>query len=191
MTEHENSHPPAGADTPLEVGALLKAATHGRTMRLTWLLKTTNALAICNGRNTPVLYHTLCAGQSDAAAKLIDAKASIYAFGPRDRSPLMAASMRGDIRNIDKLLDAGLVVNAKDEDGWSALHYAAWKGHKDAYEALVKHGADKAATNNLGETAMDVATDELRQAFVAEKSMAHAKKVKATKLKAMRLKRGR
>lgn len=33
-------------------------------------------------------------------------------------------------------------VSAQDLDGWTPLHYAAFKSHRNASDKLIKHGAD-------------------------------------------------
>jgi ankyrin repeat protein len=35
------------------------------------------------------------------------------------------------------------------QDGWTPLHYAAAHGHASAAAALVEHGADKAAKDDV------------------------------------------
>jgi ankyrin repeat protein len=46
-------------------------------------------------------------------------------------------------------------VNAKDEFGYTPLHGAAFKGHKEIAELLIVKGADVNAKNNGGETPLD------------------------------------
>ena len=44
--------------------------------------------------------------------------------------PIHDAAKDGDIAGVQAQLDAGANVNGKDEHGWTALHYAAFFGHK-------------------------------------------------------------
>jgi ankyrin repeat protein len=55
---------------------------------------------------------------------------------------LRAASERGDLRTVERLISAGSDVNSFDELGMTALHYAVREEHTDVVEFLVKHGAD-------------------------------------------------
>ena len=54
---------------------------------------------------------------------------------------LITASMNNDIDEVIRLLEAGAVVNARDEDGDTALMWAVFKGHKDVALVLYKAGA--------------------------------------------------
>jgi ankyrin repeat protein len=51
----------------------------------------------------------------------------------------------------------GADVAAKDENGWTALHWAAVGGHKDVVELLLNKGADVTAEDTDGLTALDLA----------------------------------
>ncbi|KAA8894859.1 ankyrin repeat-containing domain protein [Sphaerosporella brunnea] len=47
-----------------------------------------------------------------------------------------------NIPSMKLLLDKGLPVNVTDNCGWTALHYAAYRGLRDACEFLLSRGAD-------------------------------------------------
>ncbi len=64
-----------------------------------------------------------------------DARAAKYA-------PLHTTVVRGDIQAIEDLLAKGTDVNARDEDGYTALFIAALRGHKEVVELLLAKGAD-------------------------------------------------
>jgi len=50
------------------------------------------------------------------------------------------------------LIAKGADINAKDEYGWTPLHYAAIKGQKEVVELLIAKGADINSKNQSGET---------------------------------------
>jgi len=52
-------------------------------------------------------------------------------------------------------------VEAKNNDGWTALIFAAFDGHAAAIAALVAAGAEVEAKDNDGSTALEIA--ELRK----------------------------
>jgi ankyrin repeat protein len=54
------------------------------------------------------------------------------------------------------LRDAGANVNAKDKQGFTALHCAAAAGHAHICTLLVESGADSCAKTNRGETAVQI-----------------------------------
>ena len=56
------------------------------------------------------------------------------------------------------LLASKADVNAKDKDGLTPLHWAAFKGHKDVAEVLLANKADVNAKDNLGLTPLHRAT---------------------------------
>ncbi|XP_041453044.1 protein phosphatase 1 regulatory subunit 12A-like isoform X10 [Lytechinus variegatus] len=74
---------------------------------------------------------------------------------------LHVASAKGYIKVMELLIQAGVDVNAKDNDGWTPLHAASHWGHKDACEVLVKAMCDMDAKNRLNHTAFDLADEEI------------------------------
>jgi ankyrin repeat protein len=52
------------------------------------------------------------------------------------------AAVAGDIEAVKQHLAAGADVNAKTDDGWTPLQFAAMTGHKEIAELLIAKGAD-------------------------------------------------
>ena len=75
------------------------------------------------------------------------------AFG----DPIHDAARDGDIAGVEALLDAGVDVNAKEENGMTPLHYAAQYGRKEIVELLIDEGAEVNAKDNDGRTPLDFA----------------------------------
>lgn len=76
---------------------------------------------------------------------------------------LFAAAERGDAGAARLALrPRGLVrrpdVNARNRDGWTALHYAAAYGQLEVAKVLLERGAKLDASNYLGLTALDYAS---------------------------------
>ena len=64
---------------------------------------------------------------------------------------LLDAAKENDIQGIQDLLELGSDVDAKDSHTWTSLHLAAWNGHLEAAELLIRHGAEiNAKTNYTG-----------------------------------------
>jgi ankyrin repeat protein len=60
-----------------------------------------------------------------------------------DLEELISAASTGDTQHVAALLDAAPhLINQKDKDGATALHYAAFNGHRAAAELLIGRGAD-------------------------------------------------
>jgi ankyrin repeat protein len=72
---------------------------------------------------------------------------------------IFRAARFGDVEKIKALLNAdpGLVF-AKDKDGLTPLHIAAWKGRAAVVELLLSHKADVNARDADGETPLHYAT---------------------------------
>ena len=60
---------------------------------------------------------------------------------------ILNAARVGDLAGVQALLDAGVDMNAKDGNGWTALHYAADYGYEEIAELLIAKGADVNAKN--------------------------------------------
>ncbi len=67
---------------------------------------------------------------------------------------LIAAAIKGDIKNIRELLANGANVDAKSKYGETALFWAACSGKVDIATFLIEKGADVGAKDNYGETAL-------------------------------------
>ena len=63
---------------------------------------------------------------------------------------LITASMNNDIDEVIRLLEAGADVNARDEDGDTALMWAVFKGHKDVALVLYEAGANPEMLDSKG-----------------------------------------
>ncbi|MGD9263871.1 MAG: ankyrin repeat domain-containing protein, partial [Methyloceanibacter sp.] len=57
-------------------------------------------------------------------------------------TPLMHAARGNNIKELETLIKKGANVNDTSRFGWTALMFAAWKGHEKAVEALLDAGAD-------------------------------------------------
>ena len=66
------------------------------------------------------------------------------------RSPLHYAALNGDQRELITLLDAGASADAQDDNGWTALHFAAQDRHAAIVESLLKRGANPNLLNSHG-----------------------------------------
>lgn len=77
---------------------------------------------------------------------------------PRAQGPgspdqqLLDAVKAGDLDLVRALLVEGADVQARDDNGRTALHMAAYRGHSEVADFLVAKGADVNATSDKGET---------------------------------------
>ena len=64
-------------------------------------------------------------------------------------------------------LDESPLVNLRDANGQTALHYAAARGHREMAEFLVSRGYDPDALDSNGQTAADLTGDAALRAIIA------------------------
>lgn len=95
--------------------------------------------------------------------------------GSKSSEELLTAADRGKIREVEKLLSAGVDVNIKDSDGRTALHHVVRGGavfrrpkiRNHIIHLLKQHGADLDAKTNGGDTALHFAVMFGRRAEAA------------------------
>ena len=94
------------------------------------------------------------------AGLMIAASACSRSREPREHSTtLHEAAGKGDLAEVERLLDEGADVNIKDEGGATPLHAAAFGGHRDVIRLLMARGADVNAQDNDGDTPLGFAAD--------------------------------
>jgi ankyrin repeat protein len=60
-----------------------------------------------------------------------------------DEKLILRAAKRGDVATVQALIKKNqALLRARDTDGSTPLHCAAWKGHAEVVEALLAAGAD-------------------------------------------------
>jgi len=91
-------------------------------------------------------------------------------------------AQRGDWIEVQNLIDKGVDVNAKGNDGKTALMHAVEQGNKEIVQALIVKGADVNAKGNDGKTALMHAVEqgnkEIVQALIAKGADVNAKMIK-------------
>ena len=74
-------------------------------------------------------------------------------FGER---PLHVACVRGDMEEIEALVEGGADVNAVGELGCTPLHEAVGQGHIEVVKFLLEHGASRDVKSEFG-TSLEIA----------------------------------
>ncbi|XP_022719951.1 uncharacterized protein LOC111277800 [Durio zibethinus] len=72
---------------------------------------------------------------------------------------LCLAARKGEVRTIQRLIENGAVINARDQHGWTALHRASFKGKIDAVRMLIDKGIDVDSKDEDGYTALHCAVE--------------------------------
>jgi ankyrin repeat protein len=74
---------------------------------------------------------------------------------PEGDTCLHIASIRGDARAVQILLDSGLDPNSRGDMGNTPLHYAVFRKHAAIIQILLARGASANLINEFGKTALD------------------------------------
>ena len=108
------------------------------------------------------------------AAKAEPPKAKVEASG----ATIHQAASLENIGAVKQHLAGGADVNAKNVDGWTPLHEAAFGGRKEIVELLISNGADVNAKGESGRTPLDLATQSKRNLKTADLLRKHGGKTK-------------
>ena len=98
-----------------------------------------------------------------AAVLLVGCGESQLPEQPTAKAPdisIHEAAALGNIEVVKQFLDSGTDVNAKDESGWTPLHWATSKVHNKTAKLLIKEGADVNAVNKDDLSPLDYAENE-------------------------------
>ena len=93
---------------------------------------------------------------------LLTTIAAVLWVGCGKPEDIWRAAQQGNIEAVKQHLAAGTDVNAKSVSGGTALHMAAWKGHKYLAELLIAAGADVNLKDHDGWTPLKWAVQKRR-----------------------------
>jgi ankyrin repeat protein len=96
----------------------------------------------------------------------ITAVAALLLCSACGTAKFFAAAESGNVEEVDRLLDAGADVDARDSQGETLLFYAVFSGSKETVESLIAHGADTNATDREGLTPLHAAAYLSRREIV-------------------------
>jgi ankyrin repeat protein len=127
----------------LGIGPLHIAAFGGSTAAVALLLASGATLDLTSRNkfhNTPLLL-SLLADQYDTASALLAKGANVEATEEGSVRPIHLAAELGDAKMIALLLDHHATLDAKTDDGKTALDIATERGHREAAGVLRARGA--------------------------------------------------
>lgn len=95
-------------------------------------------------------------GQADQVQELLQDEPELMSRLNPDQHALIASlGAIGNLQGLKTMLVAGFDIAARDSQGFTALHWAAWYGHLDCVKFLIAQGAPLDAKNNYGGTVID------------------------------------
>jgi ankyrin repeat protein len=102
------------------------------------------------------------ASSREVCCSLISAEADLLHLNKKGQSALHTTAHSGSYEALAYLVEQGsgsisALVDLQDENGRTALHHAAVKGHQDCVSRLMDVGADAHAKTKTGHTAMSLA----------------------------------
>jgi len=142
------------------VSPLLEAAKNGNTTKVNKLLDSGLVKATAmDEQGVSALMMAACEGHLQVCQTLIKNGADVnHAEVLTKKTALMFAAQAGHASIVELLLNANADASKLDNEGCTALMWAATAGRKDVAALLVaKAPATKAAKNAQGQTAMDLA----------------------------------
>ncbi|OQR91536.1 ankyrin repeat protein [Achlya hypogyna] len=137
---------------------LMLAAQYGHTELVELLLDRNADLNAEEKDGSTALFYATDGGHRACRAAL--EKERIF----RERYPLLYHARCGDVAKATAVLDTDADPDERDEDGWSALMYAASLGHAPMLQLLLERNAQIGGADKGGKTAFVVAKD--KAAFV-------------------------
>jgi len=142
-------------DTPLTVA--LKDGPMKTLMEITNLLLGHGANPNLTRQGLSPIYWALSYGLPDIVHLLQRYGADPNTRDDDEKTPLHAASEKGELKVAEGLLELGADVNSRDDQGRTPLHVIQWASD-DVALLLLEHGADSGVQDDAGQTPLHVAS---------------------------------
>ncbi|GAU95596.1 hypothetical protein RvY_07192-2 [Ramazzottius varieornatus] len=123
------------------------------------LLRNEHMEDFCNINDSPARLTKMAVDgkQADLQRLINERRSRLFVCGAGGRTLLHYAAESGQLQMMDFLIQAGIQVDEKDDEGETALHLAVMKDKEKVVQALIALKADLYARNQKQETAMHMA----------------------------------
>lgn len=135
---------------------LVQAIQRDMTSLVEFLIKNRARLNTRNQNGETALSIAAFSGKLPYVKLLVEAGAEVNFYG---WAPLAYAAFNGHSEVVGYLLKHGAEVDAKTENGTTALFFAARFGHEAVVDILLENNADPSIANERDETAVDWAAN--------------------------------
>lgn len=141
--------------------ALLIAVEKGNLRMATRLLEAGSDVNLASLERVTPLMAACYMGHADLVRALLDAGARTDLVDQMNKGAVVYAAAQGQTAALEALLNvtgsAAVDLNLAHEHGLTALMWAAGQGHVGAVKLLLARGAELAARDDRGMTALDIA----------------------------------
>jgi len=139
---------------------LMEAAEQGDLQQMDSFLVGKQLLNMRNACLWTPLMKAALNGHVEAVKKLVDKGAEIDLMDKGGYTAMMLAASNNFSEVVDLLIQNGADINHIElTHGWSALIWAAKRGHRETVEVLLKHQPDKMLQDDEQKTALDHARE--------------------------------
>lgn len=131
----------------------LVAAWRGHTTALRWMLQQGAEIAAIsdNAMGATAVHLAICGGYFETLHFLLEQGAGVDAKDKQQCTPLLVAAQYGEIMCAHLLLRHGADAQAVDENGDTAMHWVAYKGHYEFVRLLAAGTATPPWSDKLKE----------------------------------------
>jgi ankyrin repeat protein len=157
-----------------ELTALHLATLKGNLAIIEYLLKNGANPHTRGSKFVAPLHLAVYEGDYEVVKKLLELdkepEAYIELEAENKARPLQIAAYKGHMNILNLLLDQGANMNAQDQDGYTALHWAVLQADTEVVKVLLDRGADKNIKNRNKNTPLKMAKKILKPSTPKDKS---------------------